>query len=164
MKGCGDKRHPPQTTIIRRDNHGRPSKQTDEGPSQESLVRLLPASAICPLVWLRKGRRRPDSSIPKHCNPGLSHPSVCFELLSFGDRLTRNRCVDDAIPDGLGGKAMNRSPQVQVTLSDDLLIHLRKTTQAQHVPLRWLVAGLVCDTMKSESEQHQVHRVGCGGR
>ena len=59
---------------------------------------------------------------------------------------------------------MKRSPQVRVTLSDDLLIHLRKTTQAQHVPLRWLVAGLVCDTMKSESEQHQVHRVGCGGR
>ena len=42
---------------------------------------------------------------------------------------------------------MNRSPQVQVTLSDDLLSRLRKTAQEQHVPLRWLVAGLVCDTL-----------------
>ena len=38
--------------------------------------------------------------------------------------------VDAAIPDGLGGRAMNPSPQVQVTLSDDLLNHLRKTAQA----------------------------------
>ena len=42
---------------------------------------------------------------------------------------------------------MRRSPQVRVTLSDNLLIHLRKTAQEQHVPLRWLVAGLVCDTL-----------------
>ena len=38
--------------------------------------------------------------------------------------------VDAAIPDGLGGRAMNRSPQVQVTLSDDLLSHLRKTAKS----------------------------------
>ena len=49
-------------------------------------------------------------------------------------------------------------PQVRVTLSDDLLNHLRRTAQERHVPLRWLVAGLVCDTMKSESGEHQVHR------
>ena len=55
-------------------------------------------------------------------------------------------------------------PQVRVTLSDDLLNHLRQTAQAKHVPLRWLVAGLVCDTMKSESGEHQVHRAGCEGR
>ena len=55
-------------------------------------------------------------------------------------------------------------PQVRVTLSDDLLNHLRQTAQEKHVPLRWLVAGLVCDTMKSESGEHQVHRAGCGGR
>ena len=35
---------------------------------------------------------------------------------------------------------MTRSPQVGVILSDDLLNHLRKTAQAQHVCLRWLVA------------------------
>jgi hypothetical protein len=46
---------------------------------------------------------------------------------------------------------------VRVTLSDDLLSHLRQTAQQKHVPLRWLVAGLVCDTMKSESGEHQVH-------
>jgi hypothetical protein len=55
-------------------------------------------------------------------------------------------------------------PQVRVTLSDDLLNHLRQTAQAKHVPLRWLVAGLVCDTMKSESGEHQVHRAWRGGR
>ena len=41
--------------------------------------------------------------------------------------------VDAAIPDGLGGRAMNRSPQVQVTLSDDLLSHLREdSSRAAH--------------------------------
>ena len=63
--------------------------------------------------------------------------------------------VDAAIPDGLGGRVMNRSPQVQVTLSDDLLSHLRKTAQEQHVPLRWLVAGLVCDTLEARAEHHE---------
>jgi hypothetical protein len=55
-------------------------------------------------------------------------------------------------------------PQVRVTLSDALLNHLRQTAQQKHVPLRWLVAGLVCDTMRSESGEHQVHRAGCAGR
>ena len=50
---------------------------------------------------------------------------------------------------------MKRSPQVRVTLSDDLLIHLRKTAQVQHVPLRWLVAGLVCDTLEARTEHHE---------
>jgi hypothetical protein len=56
------------------------------------------------------------------------------------------------------------APQVRVTLSNDLLNHLRQTAQAKHIPLRWLVAGLVCDTMKSASGEHQIHRAGCGGR
>lgn len=50
---------------------------------------------------------------------------------------------------------MKRSPQVRVTLSDDLLNHLRKTAQEQHVPLRWLVAGLVCDTLEARAEHHK---------
>ena len=50
---------------------------------------------------------------------------------------------------------MKRSPQVRVTLSDDLLIHLRKTAQVQHVSLRWLVAGLVCDTLEARTEHHE---------
>ena len=50
---------------------------------------------------------------------------------------------------------MKRSPQVRVTFSDDLLNHLRKTAQEQHVPLRWLVAGLVCDTLEARAEHHK---------
>ena len=49
---------------------------------------------------------------------------------------------------------MQRLPQVRVTLSDELLIHLRKTAQEQHVSLRWLVTGLICDTLEASTE-HQ---------
>ena len=56
---------------------------------------------------------------------------------------------------------MTRSPQVGVTLSDDLLNHLRKTAQAQHVCLRWLVACLVCDTLETRAEHHDDHHVQC---
>jgi hypothetical protein len=38
--------------------------------------------------------------------------------------------------------------QVRVTLSEDLLDHLRRVAQQKHVPLRWLVAGLVYDTLE----------------
>ncbi len=48
---------------------------------------------------------------------------------------------------------MDTGPNLLVVLSDDLLNHLRKLTQHNHVPLRWLVAGLVCDTFESEIEQ-----------
>jgi hypothetical protein len=44
------------------------------------------------------------------------------------------------------------APQIRVTLSVDLLNHLRTEARSRHVPLRWLVAGLVCDTMKTEVE------------
>ncbi len=54
---------------------------------------------------------------------------------------------------------MKRSPQVRVTLSDDLLIHLRKSAQEQHVSLRWLVAGLVCDTLETTAENHEDDQV-----
>jgi hypothetical protein len=54
---------------------------------------------------------------------------------------------------------MKRSPLVQVTLSDDLLNHLRKTAQEQHVPLRWLVAGLVCDTLETRTAHHEDNHV-----
>lgn len=43
-------------------------------------------------------------------------------------------------------------PQVEVTLSADLLKHLRTEARSMHVPLRWLVAGLICDTLKSQAE------------
>jgi hypothetical protein len=44
---------------------------------------------------------------------------------------------------------MEASPEVLVTLSDELLAHLKKLAHEMHVPLRWLVAGLVCDTFES---------------
>ena len=42
---------------------------------------------------------------------------------------------------------MDKAPNLLVTLSDDLLKHLRKQAKEKHVPLRWLVAGLVCDSL-----------------
>jgi len=42
----------------------------------------------------------------------------------------------------------NRS-ELSVTLSDELLVHLRRQAQSLHVPLRWLVASLVCDTLET---------------
>src|SRR5208337_4455507 len=47
------------------------------------------------------------------------------------------------------GLIMNATSQVIVTLSADLLKQLRKEAREQHVPLRWLVAGLVCDTLET---------------
>jgi hypothetical protein len=49
--------------------------------------------------------------------------------------------------------ASDTSPQVRVTLSEDLLSHLRKVAQQRHIPLRWLVAGLVCDTFETGIER-----------
>jgi hypothetical protein len=47
---------------------------------------------------------------------------------------------------------MDASPEVVVTLSDELLAHLKRVAHEMHVPLRWLVAGLVCDTFESGNE------------
>lgn len=44
---------------------------------------------------------------------------------------------------------MSAKNEIRVTLSEDLLRHLRKEAEARHVPLRWLVAGLVCDTVEN---------------
>jgi hypothetical protein len=48
---------------------------------------------------------------------------------------------------------MDADPEILVVLSDDLLSHLRRVAQEQHVPLRWLVAGLVCDTLETGLER-----------
>jgi hypothetical protein len=53
--------------------------------------------------------------------------------------------------------AMNARTQVRVTLSDDLLNHLRQTAQQKHVPLRWLGAGLVRDTLETGLEPSVGH-------
>jgi hypothetical protein len=92
---------PRLASMMRRDEHGRPSKQTDEGPSQKSLVRLLPANAICPMVGLRQGRRGTDSSVPKRSKHGLSRfPALLPELPSPEEQgmclfITR-QCADEA--------------------------------------------------------------------
>jgi len=48
---------------------------------------------------------------------------------------------------------MDANPRILVVLSDDLLNHLRKLAQQTDVPLRWLVAGLICDTLESGIEE-----------
>jgi hypothetical protein len=55
---------------------------------------------------------------------------------------------------------MKTGPQVRVTSSDDLLNHHRHTAQEKQVPLEWLVAGLVCDTMAASVEDHQSIGIG----
>lgn len=42
---------------------------------------------------------------------------------------------------------MKTDGQIQVTLSDELLENLRAQARELNVPLKWLVAGLVCDTI-----------------
>jgi hypothetical protein len=48
---------------------------------------------------------------------------------------------------------MDPSTTISVTLSDDLLAHLRQRAHSEQVPLHWLVAGLVCDTIGSWNER-----------
>ncbi len=48
---------------------------------------------------------------------------------------------------------MEANPEIHVVLSDDLLSHLRKVAQERHVPLRWLVAGLIYDTLETKLER-----------
>ena len=58
---------------------------------------------------------------------------------------------------------MDANPSIHVVLSDDLLSHLRRVAQEKHVSLRWLVAGLVCDTFESgikRTENHQATATG----
>lgn len=43
-------------------------------------------------------------------------------------------------------------PEVTVTLSATLLRHLRGLAADLEVPIEWLVAGLVCDTVESFDE------------
>jgi hypothetical protein len=43
---------------------------------------------------------------------------------------------------------MKTHSEIVVTLSDDLLVSLRAQAQELKVPLKWLVASLVCDTLE----------------
>ena len=58
---------------------------------------------------------------------------------------------------------MDANPSIHVVLSDELLNHLRKVAQEKHIPLRWLVAGLVCDTFESGIERSVDHQVTATG-
>jgi len=48
---------------------------------------------------------------------------------------------------------MDANAEVFVTLSADLLDRLRKVAQKEHIPLRWLIAGLVCDTYEADQQR-----------
>lgn len=47
---------------------------------------------------------------------------------------------------------MKTNREVVVTLSDELLASLRAQAEEMKVPLKWLVAGLVCDTIEPADE------------
>ena len=46
---------------------------------------------------------------------------------------------------------MKANSELSVTLSKDLLDHLRGLAADMDIPLEWLVAGLVCDTIESSA-------------
>ena len=71
-----------------------------------------------------------------------------------------NHAHDDAPDRRHAVPPRGAEPQVRVTLSEDLLDHLRRVAQEKHVPLRWLVAGLVYDTLE-RSVDRQVALAGC---
>ena len=48
---------------------------------------------------------------------------------------------------------MHAASEVFVTLSTDLLRHMCKLAQTLDVPIQWIVAGLVCDTIETNSER-----------
>jgi hypothetical protein len=47
---------------------------------------------------------------------------------------------------------MKTHSEIVVTLSDDLLQSLRARSQELKIPLKWLVAGLVCDTIEPDEQ------------
>jgi hypothetical protein len=59
---------------------------------------------------------------------------------------------------------MDAKGEIRVTLSDALLKQLRKESELRHVPLRWLVAGLVCDTVENCRQTKAVKRSLFAGR
>jgi hypothetical protein len=47
---------------------------------------------------------------------------------------------------------MKTKSEIRVTLSDELFDCLRAEARELRVPLKWLVANLVCDTIESRRE------------
>ena len=158
---AGTPRVPPHRPCSGSDDRGRPPQPKDQGSNQEGLVRLLPASTIRPMAGLRQGRCRPDQGVPRCRHFQLSRRTELWKSEGEGMNHAHGRHRHAGRTSRIGNGA---GSHVRVTLSDDLLNHLRKVAQTKQVPLRWLVAGLVCDTMKSGSGEHPVHRAGCAGR
>ena len=44
---------------------------------------------------------------------------------------------------------MQRNSEIRVTLSDELLDVLQAQARVLRVPLRWVIASLVCDTIET---------------
>lgn len=59
---------------------------------------------------------------------------------------------------------MDTNAEVFVTLSADLLARLRKAARREHIPLQWLVAGLICDTVDAEGLRDLVGESSSPGR
>ena len=47
---------------------------------------------------------------------------------------------------------MKTSPEIAVTLSEELLRSLQAQSRELNVPLKWLVAGLVCDAIETAGQ------------
>ena len=74
------------------------------------------------------------------------HRRLCFTRHDASFRQPAHLCPGSE-------ESWNANPKITVVLSDDLLCHLRKVAQQQHIPLRWLVAGMLCDTFESGIDQ-----------
>jgi hypothetical protein len=55
---------------------------------------------------------------------------------------------------------MKSNSEIAVTLSDELFEQLRSQARRLRVPLKWLVASLVCDTVEKFAEPiHATERI-----
>jgi hypothetical protein len=53
---------------------------------------------------------------------------------------------------------MESCGEVAVILTDELIDHLYRLSYEADIPLRWLVAGIICDTMETAAAGHQSSR------
>jgi hypothetical protein len=89
---------------------------------------------------------------------GFAHPGLGMRIA------VPKNCQEICDMDRQRGLIMNATSQVMVTLSADLLKQLRKEAREQHVPLRWLVAGLVCDTLETGRRLQDAGQPAFAGR
>ena len=53
---------------------------------------------------------------------------------------------------------MSKNSEIRVTLSDELLDQLQAQARVLRVPLRWVIASLVCDTMETTESRELLTR------